>query len=147
MDMSHEVRPVARRPDARVKSPQRSRVGNGSCFLPGIIDGRSVWIRRAKEVVASHLSDMGGEANCSAAECSIVRRAAILTVELERLESQFAVAGAADANALDQYSRIAGNLRRLLESVGLKRRARDVTTLSDYLSNNAPVSTVTATSD
>jgi hypothetical protein len=50
-----------------------------------------------------------------------------LTVELERLEAKFATAGEADANELDQYARVAANLRRLLEAVGLQRRARDVT--------------------
>jgi hypothetical protein len=49
-----------------------------------------------------------------------------LTVELERLELQFAKADGADADALDLYSRTAGNLRRLLEAVGLQRRSRDV---------------------
>jgi cobalamin-dependent methionine synthase I len=32
------------------------------------------------------------------------------------------------AEQLDIYARVAGNLRRLLEAVGLQRRAKDVTT-------------------
>ena len=52
----------------------------------------------------------------------------MLTVELERLEAQFATAGEADAETLDLYGRTSGNLRRLLEAVGISRRdARDVT--------------------
>jgi len=70
---------------------------------------------------------MSGEDNTSAAERSIVRRAAVLTVELERLEARFASAGEATAVDLDLYIRASGNLRRLLEAVGLHRRARDVT--------------------
>src|SRR5262249_13712138 len=63
-----------------------------------------------------------------------IRRAATLTVELERLEAKFALAGEASAADLDLYQRTAGNLRRLLEAVGLQRRARDVMpTLSEYL--------------
>jgi hypothetical protein len=57
-------------------------------------------------------------------------RAATLTVELERMEREFALAGEADAEAIDLYARVAGNLRRLLESVGLQRRAKDITTPS-----------------
>jgi hypothetical protein len=59
----------------------------------------------------------------------------VLTVELERLEAQFATAGEADAEALDLYGRTSGNLRRLLEAVGLRRGARDVTlpSLREYL--------------
>ena len=87
----------------------------------------SAWVRRCKELVADHIADLGGEDNCSAAERSIIRRAAVLTTELEGLEVKFALAGQANADDLDLYQRTAGNLRRLLEAVGLQRRARDVT--------------------
>jgi hypothetical protein len=70
----------------------------------------------------------------SEAERSIVRRAATLTVELERLEAVFAVAGEAQPDQLDLYQRTANSLRRLLESVGIERRPRDVTpSLRDYI--------------
>jgi len=117
----------------RQKDPQKSRITNGSALLPGV-DGRSAWIRRCKDVIAAHLSDLGGEDNTSAAERSIIRRASVMTVELERLEARFAVAGKASERDLDLYIRAAGNLRRLLEAIGLRRRPRDVTpSLSDYL--------------
>ena len=116
-----------------VPSRQRSRVTNGSALLPGV-DGRSAWIRRCKDVIAEHLTDMGGSDNTSAAERSIVRRAAVLTTELEMLEARFAQAGEATAVDLDLYIRASGNLRRMLESVGLQRRAKDITPrLSDIL--------------
>jgi hypothetical protein len=108
----------------------RSRVANGSALLSGVVDQRSVWVRRLRDLIREHLSDLGGEANASTAERSIVRRAAVLEVELEQLETKFASAGAADPNALDLYQRTAGNLRRLLESLGLQRRQRDITGLS-----------------
>jgi hypothetical protein len=119
--------------NGRGKDPQRSAIANGR-LLPGI-DGRSAWVRRAKELLAAHVSDMGGEDNISAAEHSIARRAAVLTVELERLEQRFALAGEASADDIDLYARVASNLRRLLESVGLQRRARTVVpaTLDEYL--------------
>jgi hypothetical protein len=63
----------------------------------------------------------------SEAERSIVRRVATLTVELERMEAAFAVAGEAQPDQLDLYQRTANSLRRLLEAIGLQRRARDVT--------------------
>jgi hypothetical protein len=78
------------------------------------------------------LADLGGEATVSEAERSICRRAATLTVELERMEFGFATAGAALPEQLDLYQRTANSLRRLLEAVGLKRVPRDVTpTLDD----------------
>jgi hypothetical protein len=86
-------------------------------------------------VIAAHLSDLGGVDNTSAAERSLIRRAAVLTTELERLEVKFASAGEASAEELDIYARIAANLRRLLESVGLQRRPRNITpSVSEYLS-------------
>jgi hypothetical protein len=125
--MSLEVTPSspsARRRNGRAKDPQRSAVTNGK-LLPGI-DQRSAWVRRCKDVIAQHLSDLGGEDNTSAAERSIVRRCAVITTELEQLEVKFALGQASDSD-LDLYQRTAANLRRLLESVGLKRRPRDVT--------------------
>ena len=113
-----------------VPARQRSRIANGSALLPGI-DNRSAWVRRCKEVIAAHLSDLGGLDNTSTAEQSIVRRASTLTVELERLEAKFAQAGEASDGDLDLYSRVGGNLRRLLETVGLQRRAKTVPTLAD----------------
>jgi hypothetical protein len=106
----------------RQKHPQRSRITNGSALLPGV-DGRSPWIRRAKDLICEHLSD---KPNATAAEQAIIRRAAVLIIELERLERQFALAGEADAETLDLYGRVAGNMRRLLESVGLERRAKNI---------------------
>jgi hypothetical protein len=101
----------------------RSRLTNGSHLLPGV-DGRSTWARRLRDLMELHVEDLGGPDNLSEAEKSIIRRASCLTVELERLELHFAKADGADADALDLYSRTAGNLRRLLEAVGLQRRAR-----------------------
>ncbi len=110
-----------------------SRPANGTALLPGV-DGRSAWVRRCKELIADHISDLGGPDNASAAERSLVRRACVLTVELERMEKQFALAGQASAEDLEIYARVAGNLRRLLESVGLRRRPRELTpTLEEYL--------------
>jgi hypothetical protein len=132
MPMLSKTNPRLSADTERRKSRQRSRVTNGSVLLPGA-DGRSVWVRRCKDIIEAHLSDLGGQKNTSEAERSIIRRASVMTVELERLEARFATAGEASAEELDLYQRTAGNLRRLLEAVGLQRRARDVTTLADYL--------------
>jgi hypothetical protein len=121
-----ETSSADRVPVERRKSKQRSKVTNGSALLPGI-DGRSAWIRRCKDLIDSHLADLGGEDYTTAAERSIIRRASVLTVELERLEKSFALAGEANPQQLDLYQRTAANLRRLLEAVGLQRRSKDVT--------------------
>jgi hypothetical protein len=110
---------------ARPKDPQRSAIANGK-LLPGI-DQRSTWVRRCRELIEDQITDLGGEDNTSTAERSLIRRAATMTVELERLELKFATAGQASPDDLDLYVRASGNLRRLLEAIGLKRRSKDVT--------------------
>jgi hypothetical protein len=121
-----QVSPPDRSAIGRPKNPQRSRITNGSALLPGV-DGRNAWVRRCKDVINEHIADLGGPDNVSAAEHSIIRRACVLTVELERLERKFALAGEASTDDIDLYQRVANSLRRLLEAVGLQRRSRDVT--------------------
>jgi hypothetical protein len=78
----------------------------------------------------------------SAAERSLIRRCAVLTVELERLEAKFAVVSEAPATALDLYVRGCGSLHRLLQTLGLKRRQLDVTpapSMQSYLQSLPPV--------
>lgn len=113
-------------PVARFKPTARSRMSNGSMLLAGV-DGRSTWARRMRDLLKLHISDLGGDDNISEAERSIVRRAAVLTTELEMMEQRFALAGSANDEQLALYASVANSLRRLLESVGLKRRARDIT--------------------
>jgi hypothetical protein len=114
----------------------RSKVTNGkSLFVSGSGgDGRGAYARRLRDTIDAHTEDLGGHDNCSQAELSIIRRIATLTVELERIEAKFTV-GEGDA-LLDIYQRTAGNLRRLLESIGLQRRSREVQTLEQYVAAN-----------
>jgi hypothetical protein len=125
--------PAESRPITPSKPSFRSSVTNGSIVLAGV-DGRSTWVRRLRDLIELHVADLGGPDAISQAERSIVRRAATLEVELERLESVFASAGEATPTQLDLYQRAAGNLRRLLEALGLQRRPKDVTpTLSEII--------------
>lgn len=103
-----------------------SRITNGSAFLPNI-DHRSPWVRRARDLVALYLSDLGGFDNTSEGERSIVRRIAVMTVEIERMELRMATSDEPSDRLIDMYIRSSGNLRRMLETIGLQRRARDVT--------------------
>jgi hypothetical protein len=118
------------------KSPegasQRSAITNGRRLLVGV-DLRSAWGRRFKDLVAAHVDDLGGASVISTAELSLVRRAATIEVELELLEARFATAGQASNDALDVYQRTAGNLRRILDGIGLKRREPQALTLRDFL--------------
>jgi hypothetical protein len=125
---------VDRSPVVVSKKRARSAVTNGTTILPGV-DGRSSWVRRLRDLVALHVNDLGGDSNVSEAERAIIRRACVLITELERMEHDFALAqGAPGLAELEIYQRLSNTMRRLLESTGLKRRARDVTpTLGELL--------------
>jgi hypothetical protein len=91
------------------------------------------------DLIALHLADLGGEERLSENQLSLCRRAATLETELEMLEGQLSLGKVAD---LDLYNRLSGNLRRILESLGLERVARPVNdgsaVLSDYFSRPPP---------
>jgi hypothetical protein len=60
------------------RSPrQMSAVTNGRRMLADG-DNRGPWVRRLKDVIELHISDLGGLENASEAERSIIRRAAVL---------------------------------------------------------------------
>lgn len=117
--------------ESPTKAQARSAISNGQAIVAGV-DGRSTWCRRLRDLVALHLSDLGGEDNVSEAEKSLVRRASVLEVELERLEAGFAISEP-DTLSLDAYQRATGALRRLHEVLGLPRRAKDITSLGSIL--------------
>lgn len=104
-------------------SRQRSRVTNGrSAFVEA--DARGPWARRFRDLVELHTADLGDAAHLSEAQKSLIRRAATIEAELEKLEGHLAAGSAVD---LDGYGRCAGQLRRILETIGIERRARDAT--------------------
>jgi hypothetical protein len=105
----------------------RSRVTNGkSQFVIG--DGRGAWARRWRDLIEAHVADLGGGAALSMAERSLIKRAATLEIELEQVEGRLSMGKATD---LAVYATAASHLRRIFETLGLDRRARDVTTIID----------------
>jgi hypothetical protein len=116
--------------------PPRRRTRRESGITSGrrLLDGgnwNSPWQRRYRDLMAGHISDLGGKDQLSVAQLSLSRRAAALEVELERLEAKLSNGEEVD---LDRYGRAASHLRRLLETLGLRRVAKDVTpTLRGYL--------------
>jgi hypothetical protein len=79
-------------------------------------------MRRLKDLIADYVSDLGGEDRVSTGEMALVRRAAMLTLQAERMETRFVEEeGAASPHSLDLYQRLTGALRRVLEALGLRR--------------------------
>jgi hypothetical protein len=85
--------------------------------------------------MAAHTSDLGGEEALSEAERVLIRRASMLSLQTELMEQRFALndCGEASAKQIEVYQRTTNTLRRTLESLGLRRRPRDVTTLGQVL--------------
>jgi leucyl aminopeptidase (aminopeptidase T) len=71
-----------------------------------------------------HVSDLGGRSTMSEAQFALCKRAAGLECELEQMEGRMSQG---EEINLDSYGRAASHLRRILETLGLERKARDVT--------------------
>jgi hypothetical protein len=114
---------------------RRSSVTNGRRMFIELRDQHSPWGRRLRDLLSLMVSDRGGADHCSESEKSLIRRAAQITLQLELMEQKWAMKGGeASEKSLIVYQRTASALRRILETLGLQRRARDITpSLSDYL--------------
>ena len=104
------------------KASLRSKVTNGVRVFAVGGDGRSQWTRRWRDLVELHC---GGADIISEAKLSLCRRVAAIEVQLELMEARMSEGVVTDAE-LDLYNRLSGNLRRILESLGLERRLRPV---------------------
>jgi hypothetical protein len=116
---------VQDRPAVRAKRRPRSAVTSGrKAFITG--DPNSAWARRFHDLVLGHVSDLGGRSVLSEAQFALCKRASGLECELEQMEGRLSLGEEID---LDSYGRAASHLRRLLEVLGIERRARDVSPL------------------
>jgi hypothetical protein len=116
MDTAENIAPVVARP-SKLRSATTN--GNRPFVLGG--DGRGAWVRRWRDLVELHVNDLGGPSACSEAQLSLCRRIATTSVETERLEARMSEGD--DTVDLDVFNRPAGNLRRMLESIGLQRES------------------------
>jgi hypothetical protein len=105
----------------------RSRVTNGTRMLEGV-DGRSPTARRYRDLVESFTHDLGGMAQLSEADRSLVRQAATLTVRSEQLQAAIVRGEPVDP---DELIRLTNTTRRTL--AGIRRKEPPKETLSDYL--------------
>jgi hypothetical protein len=123
-----QVRRQQRAPSRAIRA--RSAVTSGrQLFVDG--NPNTAWSRRYHDLVIGHMNDLGGADLLSEAQFSLIRRAAALECELERLDARLSVGEEVD---LDSYGRCAGHLRRLFETIGVERKARDVgPTLGDLM--------------
>lgn len=105
------------------------------------IDGRSAIARRYKDIIAAHVSDLGGADHLSEAQLTLIRRVATLTVVLEQMDSEFAIENEVKDRDFELYQRGSNTLRRLLETLGTTkgrkpRTVNEPTDLNEYLRNH-----------
>jgi hypothetical protein len=112
----------AKRSTTRATRPRSAVTSGRQLFIEG--DPHSAWSRRYHDLVVGHCNDAGGSALLSEAKLSLIRRAASIECELERLDALLSTGAEVD---LDAYGRASSHLRRLFETLGLERKARDVT--------------------
>ena len=100
------------------------------------VDLRTHAGRRFVTLIGAMVADLGGPENVSTAEMQLVRRATALAVDLEFQEAQ----ALHDNDALDPdvFRVMADAQRRILQALGLRRRARDITPrLADIIEGRA----------
>jgi hypothetical protein len=120
---------ASKRPQSRVTSLARRGVAS---WLDGG-DKRGPVARRFRDLVALVTSDLGGPTELSEAQRQIIRRIASLAVWCESQEARMADG---DEVNINEFQRASNSLRRLCESIGLQRRAKDVTpSLNEYMAS------------
>ena len=119
--------------------PKYGNAGINGMRLLHETDGRSVFRRRHKVLVRQFTADLGGQDACSTAELTLIERLAVITIEMERRETEFALAGHIPDDQFALHLTASNAMRRLCESIGLRRRPRDATlTLDQYLQSKYP---------
>jgi hypothetical protein len=117
----------ARKPEAR------SRVTNGKELLANI-DGRSTEARRYRDLCLSFADDCGGAEALTEIQRSLVRQAAALTVQSEKLQAAMIRGEAIDD---EQMTRVANSLSRTLSRLGRKRANRKLLAVEFLAERNA----------
>jgi hypothetical protein len=110
----------AKRSTSRARRPRSAITSGRKLFTEG--DPNSAWSRRYHDLVVGHCSDLGGIDVLSDAQLSLIRRAASIECELERLDAMLSTGAEV---SLDTYGRAASHLRRLFEVLGVERKPRD----------------------
>jgi hypothetical protein len=102
-------------------------------FVDRGTDERSPIARRLRDLVRLHTLDISpnGAEQLSAAQAQLIRRISMIEVQAELMEAKM-VAGD-DTVDVESFARISSHLRRMYESLGLRKTKRDETPSLDEL--------------
>ena len=101
------------------------------------LDRRTAAYRETRKLIDELEEDLGGRDRLATGERQLIQRAAVLGAVLTDTESKWIGGEPIDITA---YCTVVNAQRRLLETIGLRRVPRDVTTLSQYLATKTEAS-------
>jgi hypothetical protein len=109
----------------------RAAVSNGTRVHPKGVAGRSAEARRFKHLVSRFAASLGGEGALTEAEWALIRNAASLTVQSERLQA--ALVAGREVNS-QEMTRLANASVRVFAALRIKRERKEgAPTLPQYL--------------
>ena len=118
-ERSPSGRPAGHVPAAPVAPAQRSRIANGSALVLGPVNGNTAEARRHREVYEALVTALPGPTSPAEPVLILVRQAATLAVDLERMAT-----AAPNGLPLDpEYVKMGGRLSRIMRSLGLEPAA------------------------
>jgi hypothetical protein len=94
------------------------------------LDGRTIAAKQARDTISAIESDLGGAESISTARRAIIENAAVLGAVVQDMGAKWMQGEQID---LQLYSALSNTRRRLLESIGLDFRARDITPSIDEI--------------
>lgn len=103
--------------------PRRRQKATRETFVS--LSLRQAWADRQQDLIDQYAAEVAvqiGTADIGAARRALVRRAATIALEAERLESRFSSGEEMAPDDLAAYGRASGNLRRLFEALGIGPR-------------------------
>jgi hypothetical protein len=110
--------------EGRSAAATAPKAGKLRLLTLGHLDGRTAAARRARELIEAIQTDLGGSDHLSEGERQLVQRAAVLGAYIESCEVKWLGGEAVD---LADYLAAINAQRRVLATIGLERRSRDVT--------------------
>jgi hypothetical protein len=118
-----------------IADPAPKAAGKLRLLTLGHLDGRTAAARRARELIEAIETDLGGGDRLSEGSRQLVQRAAVLGTFIESCEALWLGGKAVE---LGDYLAAINSQRRVLATIGLERRARNVTpSVAEYVAGLA----------
>lgn len=112
----------------------RSAISNGSWLLEGV-DNRSALGRRFRDLCISFANDLGGADHLNEPQRALIRQAASVTIESEKLQAAIVRGESVDHENLVRVNNLHA---RLIKQLGIKPKAeRPRQSLADLLGQGA----------